>query len=305
MGLACAGLGEYDEAIGHFQEALKVYPGGFWSHVSIGMVHAINDRWEQAWSELDESLVQGAEQNAIRIRFSALFNTARGNYQAAAGNYREVVRLFRSREDWSAEAAELRSLARLQSAMDQPTEALRTLERAAQILPSAETLAYLGRQQIRNGLAASASQTATELASICEDEPTMGHLGSYHHLLGDIALSTGEIGLACDEYSQALNYSDLLETRFALGMAYSQAGDLTRAREHFAFLASNPWSTFFDGYPELFALSFYHLGMLSETDNSPEEAAGYFDQFLALWGDQGGDRPEVALVRQKMKNRAY
>jgi len=301
MGLACGGLGEYEQAIAQFQDALVVNPDAFWSHVSLGMVHAINGRWEQAWSELDESLVQGMQQNAIRIRFSALFHIARGNYQAAATNYQEAVRLFRSQEDWSAEAAELRSLARLQAAMGEPAEALRTLERAVQIQPSAESLAYLGRQQIQNDLEDPARQTAARLESLCEDAPTMGNLGAYHHLLGDIAQSTGEIDLACDEFTLALNLTDRLETRFALGVALGQAGDHAQAREQFTLLASNPWSTFFDGYPELRALSLYHLGMLSEADSSLEEAEGYFDQFMALWGDKGNDRPEVALARQKLK----
>ena len=128
----------------------------------------------------------------------------------------------------------------------------------------------------------------------------MGNLGSYHHLLGDIAQSTGEVDLACNEFTLALNLNDRLETRFALGVAFGQAGDQIQAREQFALLASNSWSTFFDGYPELRALSFYHLGMLSAADNSLEEAEGYFDQFMALWGDKGNDRPEVALVRQKL-----
>ncbi len=303
LGLACGGLGEYEQAIAHFRSALKTNPGAFWSHVSIGMVHAINDRWQEAWSELDESLVQGIEQNAIRMRFSALFHTSRGNYQEATKIYREVVRQFRSRGDWSAEAAELRSLARLQSAMGEPAEALTTLERAAQVLPSAETLAYLGRQQIRNGLADSARQTAIELESICEVEPTMGHLGSYHHLLGEIALATGETALAQAEFTLALTFTDLLETHFALGVSHSLAGDTTQAREQFTFLASNPWSTLFDGYPELYALSLYHLGMISGSQNSTEESEEYFERFLALWGDQGSDRPEVAVAREKLNGR--
>ena len=179
MGLACGGLGEYEEAIAHFQAALQASPGAFWSHVSIGLVHAINQRWPEAWAELDESLVRGVEQNAIRIRFTALFQTARGNLQAAAASNQEAVRLFRSREDLSAEAAELRSLSRLQMALGDSATALRNLERAVQIQPSAESLTFLGRLQSRSGQREEARVTANVLQSLCDTEPTMSNLSSF------------------------------------------------------------------------------------------------------------------------------
>ena len=205
MGLACGGLGEYEEAMDHFQLALQATPEAFWSHVSTGLVHAINQRWPEAWAELDESLVRTVEQNAIRIRFTALFHAARGNLQAAATSNQESVRLFRAREDWSSEAADSRSLSRLQVALGDSATALHNLERAVEIQPSAESLASLGRLQVQSGLESAARLTANQLGSLCDTEPTMSNLSSWHQLLGEMALTEGELELAQEEFESGLD----------------------------------------------------------------------------------------------------
>jgi len=301
MGLACGGLGEHEEAIAHFQDALRMNPTAFWSHVSIGMVHAINDRWPQAWAELDESNVQGVENNAIRTQFTGRFNIARGNFSAAVDAYRETARFFRSREDRSAEALQLLSVAGALITLDETTQALHLLERSVEINPTAETLSHLGRRQAENGQLTAARQTAERLESLCQEEPTMGNMASLHRLLGGIALETGDHDLARDELALALTFADRLETRFVLGLAHSAGGKPDLARDQFTLLTSNRWSTFFDGHPELYALSLYQLGILSEAEKSVEEAEKYFGQFLALWGEKGNENPEVRQARQKLQ----
>ena len=130
----------------------------------------------------------------------------------------------------------------------------------------------------------------------------MSNLSSLHQLLGDIALSKGELALAQEEYNLALTFADRLEIHYSLGLVHVRSGDRTRAQEQFAFLISNPWPNYFDGYPDLYALSFFQLGRLNEAE-SPTASADYFEKFLDLWGEHGSGLPEVQLAREKVAYR--
>jgi tetratricopeptide (TPR) repeat protein len=148
-----------------------------------------------------------------------------------------------------------------------------------------------------------AQDVAARLKAAVDRAPNKKLVWHYHFL-------TGMIELAKKDYAKAV---ELLTLGFpllnadaeehllfadAIGTAFYQLGDLNSARKEFEKIISLGTGRLICG--DIYALSFYQLGKISEQQGKKAEAAEHYRKFLSLWKDADSGLPEVEDARKRL-----
>ena len=85
----------------------------------------------------------------------------------------------------------------------------------------------------------------------------------------------------------------------SLAQAYYEAGDLAKALEEYKRITSLAFPRIWDG--DIYAKSFYMLGMIYERMGRKGKATENYGRFLELWKDADPGIPEVNDARKRLE----
>ena len=222
LGSALAGKGRLDEAIASYRRALDMVPEYYRVHNNLGLALAKQGRFQEAILHYEKALLAGQEQSAIRANLARALVES-GRFEEAVTQYREVVSQnphLPNEQVYLGVA--LTGLGRL-------TEAIEHLEAAVKLDPASEAGHY------RLGLALTRQQ---------KYEQAMQHLqmalrlnprhARAHNACANVLLAVGQRREAYAHYRQALTIDpNYAEAHHDLGLFYLKTGHMDQAGRHF------------------------------------------------------------------------
>ncbi len=159
--------------------------------------------------------------------------------------------------------------------------------------------AYLGLNRI-----AEAEKTAEELKALIDKGLNKKAIRLYDHLLGAVELARNNTPKAFEYLERAVRslpsgpYEKdawFLET---LASAYLRAGDLEKAGTEYEKIVELTDGRL--GYGDIYARSFYALGLIHEKLGDKAKARENFRKFLELWKNTDADLPEPAEAKKRL-----
>jgi len=163
--------------------------------------------------------------------------------------------------------------------------------------------AHLGLKSIPD-----AKKTAKELRELIKDSLFKKLIRLHHHLMGMIELEGENYPKAIDYFQKAvrlLPYTRDGRREFralfinSLAEAYYRAGDSAKALEEYKMISSLTFPRIWDG--DIYAKSFYMMGMIYERMGSKAKATENYGRFLELWKDADPGIPEVIDARKRLE----
>jgi serine/threonine protein kinase/tetratricopeptide (TPR) repeat protein len=160
-------------------------------------------------------------------------------------------------------------------------------------------LAYLEMKSINE-----AQKTADRLKEMIEQQMNKKEIKDYYTLMGAIELKKNNYSKAIEFYKKAIpllsaTSGSHLPLAYHTGLAYYKAGDLENALREYERVVS--LSTGRQGWGDLYAKSFYMLGIIYEQLDNRGKAIENYEKFLDLWKDAD---PGIAEVEDAKKSLA-
>ncbi|MGO9244978.1 MAG: tetratricopeptide repeat protein [Verrucomicrobiia bacterium] len=294
LGGALTQTGKIDEAITHYEQALRIKPDYAEAHNNLGMVLAKTGKIEEAVTHYKQSLqINPKNAEADNNLGSAFFQE--GKINDAIGRYEQALQI---RPDY-AEAHRnlgivLMQTGKIQDAIAQYEEALGSKPDYADAHYSLGlALARLGRLQeavqhweqalrikpdyaevhysmgVILERAGRVTETREHYEQALRSKPDYGEA---HENLGNILLQEGKTSDAIGHYEQALRSKpDYADAHYSLGLALARLGRMPEAVEH--------WEQALRIKPD-YAEVHFALGMASEQAGKVREAIGHYEQAL-------------------------
>jgi len=160
--------------------------------------------------------------------------------------------------------------------------------------------AYLGLRRIGE-----AEKTAEQLKALIDKGMNKKAIRLYDHLMGAIELERNDTRKALEFLEravQSLPYgpfekdAGFIDT---LAHAYMKAGDLTKAREQYEKITTLTTGRLSNG--DIYAKSFYNLGLIYEKSGDKAKARDNLRKFLDLWKNADASLPEPAEARNRLE----
>ena len=159
------------------------------------------------------------------------------------------------------------------------------------------------RTYIEMKLLDEAQRTTEEHRQMCEESMNKNLIGANHRLKGLIELEKRNYAGAIEYFEKArqtlsVNSSAHLNLSDCMALAYYRSGDLGRARDEYEKIA-----TYFTGrisYGDIYAKSFYMLGLIYEELGDKVKAIENYEKFLELWKDADPELPEPLDARKRL-----
>jgi len=148
-----------------------------------------------------------------------------------------------------------------------------------------------------------AQDVAARLKAAVDRAPNKKLVWHYHFLTGMIELAKKDYAKAVELFKLGLpllnaDAEEHLLFADAMGTAFIKAGDLENARREYEKIISLGTGRL--TYGDIYALSFYQLGKISEQQGKKAEAAEHYRKFLSLWKDADPGLPEVEDARKRL-----
>ncbi len=149
-----------------------------------------------------------------------------------------------------------------------------------------------------------AEQTAEDLKALINKGLNKKAIRLYDHLRGAIELERNDASQALEDLERAMRslpYGPFEKDAgfiYTLAEAYARAGDLRRAREHYERIGTLTTGRL--GSADLYARSFYQLGLIDEELGDRARARGSYQKFLDLWKNADSGLPEVEDARERL-----
>ncbi|NOR22002.1 MAG: tetratricopeptide repeat protein, partial [Candidatus Aminicenantes bacterium] len=159
-------------------------------------------------------------------------------------------------------------------------------------------LTYLEMKSINE-----AQKTADRLKEMIEQAMNKKLIGNYYALMGMIELEKNNYSKAIEFFKKGLpmlsaTSSLHLPRADSTGLAYYKAGDLENARREYERVIS--LTTGRQSFGDLYAKSFYMLGIIYEQQDSRGKAKENYEIFLELWKNADPGIPEVDDARKRL-----
>jgi len=169
-------------------------------------------------------------------------------------------------------------------------------------------LVYKGVSYLALNSLEDAQKTADELKEITLKEMNEKFMRYYYYLEGRIALNNKNFSTAIDYFEKGVSllpsqYSFMMINEHAffidpLAQAYYEAGEMDKARETYnrinSFTLGRAW------WGDIYAKSFYMLGIINEKLGDTAKAIEHYEKFLDLWKDADPALPTVADARARV-----
>lgn len=159
-------------------------------------------------------------------------------------------------------------------------------------------LTYLEMKSINEAL-----KTADRLKEMIEQAMNKKLIRSYYSLMGMIELEKNNYSKAIEFFKKALpllsaTANSHLPLAHSMGLAYSKAGDLENARREYERVIS--LTTGRQSFGDLYAKSFYMLGIIYEQQDSRGKAKENYEIFLDLWKNADPGFAEVEDAKKRL-----
>ncbi len=279
LGLVLEHAGMVREAIGHYEQALRIQPEYAEAHNNLGMALAQLGRMPEAVAHWEQALrIKPHDAEAYNNLGDALLQE--GKVGDAIGRYEQALRI---RPDF-AEAHRNLGIALQQTG--KIDKAIAHFEQALRIDPDYAEVHYsLGIVLQQAGRVTEAREHYEQALRIRPD------YADAHDTLGTVFLQEGKLGDAIGQYEQALRIKpDSAEAHYNLGLALARSGRLQEAVGH--------WEQALRIKPD-YAEVHYALGMALEQAGRAPEAIGHYAQALRLKPDFAEARTALARLHAR------
>jgi tetratricopeptide (TPR) repeat protein len=271
LGFALLNLSEFDEAILHFTEALRINPEYAKAHYNWGLALANQSKHKEAIPHFTKALRLNPEDSKSHNNLgAALFRD--GKFDEALYHYREAVRI-----DPEFEEAQI-NIGITLSKSGKPDMAIKHYSELLHIKPDKAEIHYrLGAVLYEQGRVEQASGHYFEALRIKPDYEEV------HYNLGALLYRQGRRQEAIDHYSEALRIKpDFAEAHNNLGIALYRGGKNTDAIDHYVeALRIRPY----------YAEAHNNLGVALAGLGKMETAASHFVEALRI-------KPDYAEARR-------
>ncbi len=310
-------------ALGLFEEARSNLERASWpgKHLALAELDVVTQRYPDALRHLEKIVAEESSflQLRGRLRF-AQYYASRGLLDEAAGEALEAQRLAAGEDlsQYGGLASHLsETVARERSgsdvqflqALDKSTQAAMALMATDQETPGSSPVpifSLVGKLNARNGAIDEAENILKSIKSLKSEMIPAAWEANTMMLEGEILAAKGnfQAALARLESSSALVGS--FQVHESLARISEKAGQTPTAIANYKWLTENPGLGLVECLEQChglsvidWALAFYHIGRLSESQGDPVIAAQYYRKFTDLWS--GGSRsPELEIAKARL-----
>jgi tetratricopeptide (TPR) repeat protein len=279
LGIALGQAGRIQEAIWHWEQALRIKPDYARTHYNLGIALGQVGKLADAIAHYEQALrIKPDYAEAHNSLGAALWQA--GRIQEAIGHYEQALRI---KPDY-AEAHN--NLGAALAGQGRVSEAIAEYAAALQIKPDYADAHYnLGVALAGQGRI---SEAIAEYAAALRIKPDHAEA---HHDLGIVLAGQGRVAEAIAEYRASLRIKpDNVEARNNLGVALASQGRVSEAiAEYGAALRLKP------DYAE----AHYDLGVAFEQEGRIQEAVGHFEQALRIKPDYAEAQNRLARLRER------
>ena len=271
--------GKVSDAIGHFEQALRIKPDDADAHNNLGAALYQTGKSDEAMTQYRQALRINPEYAEAHCTLGIALQQT-GKIEEAIGHFEQALRI---KPDLAAAhyslGLALARLSRLQEAVGQWKQALRINPDYAEVHYS------LGVVLQQAGRVTEAKEHYEQALRIKPDD------ADAHNNLGSIFLQEGKISDAIGHYEQALRSEpDYADLHYNLGISLRQAGRIPEAIEHFEeALRIKP------DYAEAHCA----LGMALEQAGKVREAIGHYEQALRINPNLAGAQTALARLQAR------
>jgi tetratricopeptide (TPR) repeat protein len=193
-----------------------------------------------------------------------------------------------------------------EEALKESESALNISSEAGILSRQREALHLKGRIFLEMNREDQAKIVANELKSLLERGLNKKAKRFYWHLLGMIELQKKNVQKAIQFFKQAVALlpsqmnPELGQALFfeSLALAHFEAGDFDEAQREYERIVSLSTGRLF--YGDIYAKSFYRLGVIFEKKGMEDKAIEHYEKFLSLWSDADASVSELADARIRL-----
>jgi tetratricopeptide (TPR) repeat protein len=165
------------------------------------------------------------------------------------------------------------------------------------------TLFMMGLTYLEMKSMSEAQQTADRLKKMIEQAMDKKLIRNYYALMGAIELEKNNYSKAIEFNKKSLSLrsatsSARLPLAYHTGLAYYRDGDLENARQEYERVIS--LTTGRQSSADLYAKSFYMLGIIHEQQGNRDKATENYEKFLDIWKNADPGIPEVEDARKRL-----
>jgi serine/threonine protein kinase/tetratricopeptide (TPR) repeat protein len=302
-------MGSPCEALPYFEKAFEMEPDWITGHLNheygFSLVNCDNiDRARDVFS----LAMRETDSRARALRSMALLDSFQGQYSSAEERFEEAISLHQAQDQWLSEARVVLLLSALKSGLDDRAGQLDDLERAAAILnehePQTWLLARVSVDLARAGAVQRASQLFDLIQANTDNENPQQR--------ADLNRLEGEIELALDHSERALELLELAVRDHhaplfleSLARAYRLSGQSKKAVSAYEKLVMEKRSAC-TGWEmqQPWIAAHLDLARLYREGGDPDRALEVIGTMLDLWRDADPDLPLLQAARQLQRELA-
>ncbi len=166
-----------------------------------------------------------------------------------------------------------------------------------------DTLFLMGITYLEMKSINEAQKTADRLKEMIEQGMIKKEIRNYYELMGMIEHEKNNYPKAIEFFKKALpllsaTSSSRLPLAVSTGLAYYKAGDLENARQEYERVISLTSGRY--AFGDLYAKSFYMLGIIYEQQGNRSKAIENYEKFLDLWKNADPGFPEVEDAKKRL-----
>lgn len=322
--------GMYDIARQVVMSALNDYPDHEGFYARLALIYACQGEYDSALSEIERAISLSRDIRPFSLKGDIL--NLKENFSEAENAYKKFMMSITTAAGFAksyllqGKFEELRTMLERGKALQTPlahlylktgefdkalrgfdeilNDALKNERITGQILMLYQKgLAYLGLKSVSD-----AQRTGEELRRLIQENLFKKAIRYHQHLMGMIELERENYTRAVDYFQKGISllpYTMDGRREFrplfinSLAEAYYKNGDLEKALEEYKRIASLTYSRIWDG--DIYAKSFYMMGLIYEKMGKKAEAAENYSRFLELWKDADPGIPEVIDARKRLE----
>jgi len=307
--------GKYDFALVEVDKSISLAPAIYYNFILKGDIYHCRGDLIPAEEEY-QKLLETEEQVAHlygRDRLGALY-LLQGRFEKSKDQAKQGIELAEklSEMEWKSDFHLQLAYRCLKSG--NPEEALKECEKGWSSAVEAESIGeqrralhYKGLTYLEMNSMDEAQTTADELKELIQKGMNRKIMRLYHHLMGMIELKRENFAQAIEYFKKAISllpsqhYPDYDNHVFfidSLALAYYQVGDIEKAAEEYERIISLTTGRLY--YGDIYAKSFYMLGIIYQEKGWEGKAIEHYDKFLHLWKEADLGIPELIDAKKRL-----
>ena len=306
--------GRYDRALVEAEKADSLNPGFYWNYIAQGCAYRGLGDWEKAEAEYQKALdVEEKAGHLVARRMLGAMYQLRGQFKRAEEEMVKGSQIAEKIGDQGWISDFNQSLAyiflgsgRPERALEEATKSLQIANEINSLSRQKHILSVKGYAEIESGRAGDAEKTAEALRALIAQDVNKKDIRYPDLLTGRVMLNKGDypgaIGrlIEAEELLPFEYYFDNDQALFmdALARAYFEQGDFDKARAGYEKITRLTLGAFY--YGDIYARSFYRLGMISEKQGNKAKAIEHYRRFLDLWKDADPGLPEIEDAKKRL-----